>query len=387
MIKKRKICVVTGARAEYGLLSSLMELIKNDKDTDLQTLVTGAHLSHEFGLTYREIDQDGFKIDKKIEMILSADTPSSIIKSTGVGMIGFADALKDLKPDILVLLGDRYELMSASFAALILKIPVAHIHGGEVTEGAFDDSIRHSISKMSWWHFTACEEYKKRLVQLGENPKKIFNVGGLGVDKIKNSKLLSKSELAKQTGIKFKNKNLLITFHPVTLENESAKYQVRSLMDALDRYKDTLLIFTMPNADSNGREIFEIINNFVSENNHRAISFTSMGSLLYLSTLQFVDGVIGNSSSGLLEAPTFKIGTVNIGDRQKGRIKANSIIDCKPTKESINAAIKTLYSNAFRKELKQATNPYGNGNAAEKIFKTLKNEPIPKNLKKEFFDI
>ena len=387
MIKKRKICVFTGARAEYGLLSSLMELIKNDKNTELQTFVTGSHLSHEFGLTYREIEQDGFKIDKKIEMILSADTPSSIIKSTGVGMIGFADALKDLKPDILVLLGDRYELMPVSFAALILKIPVAHIHGGEVTEGAFDDSIRHSITKMSWWHFTACEEYKKRLVQLGENPKKIFNVGGLGVDKIKNSKLLSKSELTKQTGIKFKKKNLLITFHPVTLENESAKYQVKSLIEALDKYKDTFLIFTMPNADSNSREIFEIINNFVSENNHRAISFTSMGSLLYLSTLQFVDGVIGNSSSGLLEAPTFKIGTVNIGDRQKGRIKAKSVIDCKPTKESINAAIKTLYSNGFRKELKNTTNPYGSGNAAEKIFNTLKYEPIPKNLKKEFFDI
>ena len=365
----KKICVVTGTRAEYGLLSLLMKAIKDDTNLELCTIVTGSHLSPEFGLTYKEIENDGFFINKKIEMVLSADTPSAIIKSTGLGMIGFADALSELQPDMMVALGDRYELMAASFAAVISRIPIAHIHGGETTVGAFDESIRHSITKMSWWHFAGAEEYKNRIIQLGEEPSRVFNVGGLGVDVIKNSKLLSKEELIKKTKINFSSKNLLVTFHPVTLEDQSSEDQFQSLLNVLDEMNDINLIFTMPNADSDARPIYNMIESFVTNHPSRSIAFKSMGHLNYLSTLQFVDGVIGNSSSGLCEVPSFKIGTVNIGDRQKGRLKADSVIDCEPTKTSIKSAIDILYSEKFKSTLTSVLNPYGEGNATNKILK------------------
>jgi len=386
-MSKRKICIVTGTRAEYGLLSLLMKSIKDDTSMELIIIATGSHLSPEFGLTYKEIENEGFNINKKIEMVLSADTPSSIAKSTGLGIIGFADALADLQPDIMIVLGDRYEILAASLAAVTARIPIAHIHGGEITEGAFDESIRHSITKMSWWHFAAAEEYKKRIIQLGEAPNRVFNVGGLGVDIIKNSQLLTKEELSKNTGINFLPKNLVITYHPVTLENQSSKENMQSLLDVLIEMNDINLIFTMPNADSDGRAIFNMIETFVSNYSNRAIAFTSMGQLNYLSTLQFVDGVIGNSSSGLLEAPSFKIGTINIGDRQRGRLKADSVIDCFSTKESIKSAIEILYSKKFKSILKSVTNPYGEGNATNNILEVLKNNPIPKEIKKEFYSL
>jgi len=386
-MKKRKICVVTGTRAEYGLLYWLMKSIEDDPNLELQVIATGMHLSPEFGNTYKEIEKDGFRINKKVEMILSADTPSAIAKSTGLGMIGFADALEELKPDILLVLGDRFELLAAAFAAVVARIPIGHIHGGETTIGAFDEAIRHSITKMSWWHFVAADEYEKRVIQLGENPGRVFNVGGLGVDAIKKTNLLSKDKLMTKTGIKFGKKNLLITYHPVTLENKTSQQDFKSILDVLSEIKDIYLIFTMPNADSDGRIIKKMISDFVFNQSERSISFTSMGSLNYLSTLQYVDGVVGNSSSGLAEAPTFKIGTINIGDRQKGRLKVESIIDCEPTKKSIKLAIDKLYGHKFQKDLHSVQNPYGDGDAIEKIMSILSNKPIPEEMKKYFYDL
>ena len=386
-MKKRKICIVTGTRAEYGLLHRLMVSIKDDPELDLLIIATGMHLSPEFGLTYREIEKDGFTINRKIEMLLSSDTPSAISKSTGIGLIGFADAYNDLNPNIIIVLGDRFEILAASIAALYARIPIAHIHGGETTTGAFDESIRHSITKMAHWHFVAADEYKKRVIQLGENPERVFNVGGLGVDIIRKAKLLSKKDLMNKTKIEFGNKNLLVTYHPVTLEKQSSQKHFKSVLAVLDDLKDFYLIFTMPNADSDGRIIKQMIDEFVSSHKQRSISFNSMGHLNYLSTLQFVDGVVGNSSSGLMEVPTFKIGTINIGDRQKGRLKAKSIIDCEPTKASIKQAIDTLYSEDYQKDFSSVKNPYGEGNATEKIMEVLQETTLPKNPKKEFYDL
>ena len=320
-------------------------------------------------------------------MLLSADTPSAISKSTGLGIIGFADAFNNLKPDLLIVLGDRYEIFAAATVAMLAKIPIAHIHGGEITQGAFDEGIRHSITKMAWWHFVASEEYKNRVIQLGESPSRVYNVGGLGVDSIQKLNLLSKEELTRIMGIKFRKRNLLITYHSVTLEDGTSKKSFEALLNALEELKDTYLIFTLPNSDSDSRVIKRMIKDFIADNSEKSISFTSMGSLNYLSTLQFVDGVVGNSSSGLTEAPTFKIGTINIGDRQNGRIKADSVIDCNPNQKSITTAIKKLYSNRFQNKLRTVSNPYGNGRATEKIIKTLKKTKFPNELKKEFYDI
>jgi GDP/UDP-N,N'-diacetylbacillosamine 2-epimerase (hydrolysing) len=379
--------VVTGSRAEYGLLYWLLKEIQATPEFDLQIAATGMHLSPEFGSTYQKIENDGFIINEKVEMLLSSDTPSAISKSTGLGMIGFADAYNDLKPDLLIVLGDRYEIFAATTVAMFAKIPIAHIHGGETTQGAFDEGIRHSITKMAWWHFVASEEYKNRVIQLGESPSRVYNVGGLGVDSIQKSNLLSKKELTNRMGIKFSKKNLLITYHSVTLEDGTSQKYFESLLNALKELKDAYLIFTLPNSDSDGRVIKRMIKDFIANNGERSISFTSMGSLNYLSTLQFVDGVVGNSSSGLAEAPTFKIGTINIGDRQDGRMKAESVIDCNPDQKSITTAIKKLYSNRFQNKLKTVSNPYGNGKATEKIMKILKKTKIPDELKKEFYDL
>lgn len=386
-MKPRKICVVTGSRAEYGLLFWLMKGIQKEPKLELQIIVTGMHLSPEFGFTYKEIEKDGFHINKKIEMLLSADTPSAISKSTGLAMIGFADAYADLKPDIVILLGDRFELFSAAFCAHVAKIPIAHISGGETTTGAFDEAIRHSITKMSWWHFVAADEYKRRVIQLGEDSKRVFLVGGLGVDNIMKTPLLTKSELEKRIGFKFGTKNLLVTFHPVTLEKKTAKDQCIELLNALERLNNTKIIFTYPNADTDGRIIKKLIDSFAKKHADTTAVFPSLGQLNYLSTLQYVDGLVGNSSSGLAEAPTFKIGTINIGDRQKGRLKAKSVIDCIPKQKSITNVINKLYSKEFQEKLKTVKNPYGIGNAINRILDVLIELPLPKEVKKEFIDI
>ncbi len=384
---KRKVCVFTGTRAEYGILHWLMKGIQNELDLELQLIVSGTHLSPEFGLTYKEIEKDGFTIDKKVEMILSADTPSAISKSTGLGMIGFADAYNDLKPDVVVLLGDRYELIAASLSALYCNIPIAHIGGGESTIGAFDEAIRHSITKMAWWHFTSTEVYKNRVIQMGENPKRVYAVGALNIDNVVKTPLLNKSELEKKIGFKFGKRNLLVTFHPVTMENNTAEKHFIELLNALKTLNHTRFIFTHPNSDTDGRVIRDLIESFTENNNDISISFQSMGRVNYLSSLQFIDGVVGNSSSGLAEAPSFKIGTINIGDRQKGRLKAKSIIDCEPTTDSIKNAIETLYSEDFQRMLLTVVNPMGEGDATEKIMAIIKNDSIPKELKKEFYDL
>ena len=340
IIKKiRKICIITGTRAEYGLLYWLMKEVQASSKLELQIIATGMHLSPEFGLTYQQIERDGFSINKKVEMLLSSDSEVGVTKSMGVGLIGFADALHELKPDLLVVLGDRFEIFSAASAAMIAKIPVVHLHGGEVTEGAFDEPIRHSITKMSHLHFTATEEYRRRVIQLGEQPDRVFNVGAAGIDNIKRLKLLSKQEFEQSINFKLGKKNLLVTFHPVTLEDTTSKQQFSDLLTALNKLEDTHIIFTKANADTDGRVINKMIDKYVLEQPETTIAFNSLGQLRYLSAMQYVDGVVGNSSSGLLEAPSFKIGTVNIGDRQRGRVKASSIIDSISTEESVTSAL------------------------------------------------
>lgn len=382
----RKICVVTGTRAEYGLLYWLMKEIESDKDLNLQIIVTGTHLSPEFGLTFKEIEKD-FNINKKIEMLLSSDTPIGISKSMGLALISFSEAYEELNPDLLVVLGDRYEILCAVSAAMISKIPIAHLSGGETTEGAFDEAIRHSLTKMSHLHFTATEEYQKRVIQLGENPKSVFNVGGLGIDNIKRLQLLSKEEFEKSINFKLNKKNILVTYHPVTLEKSTSQIQFQTLLNALDKLEDTNIIFTKANSDTDGRIINKMITEYVMQNTSKSVEFSSLGQLRYLSALQYIDAVVGNSSSGLAEAPSFKIGTINVGERQKGRIKAKSVLDTKADEEDILNAFKKLYSDDFKTLLKTVENPYGNGGASEKIKNIIKNINLENILKKTFFDL
>ena len=387
VILVKKICVVSGTRAEYGLLRWVMEGIRESEQLELQVIATGMHLSPEFGLTYREIEQDGFHIDRKVEILLSADTPSSISKSMGLAMIGFADALEQLKSDLVLVLGDRYEIFAAAAAAMIAKIPIAHLHGGEATEGLIDEAIRHSITKMAHLHFVAAEDYRQRVIQLGEHPDRVFQVGGLGIDNIMRLPLLSREALEESLEFSLGERNLLITFHPVTLEQNTSAQQIRELLAALKQQERTQLIFTMPNADTGGRVLFKIIEEFVQQNSERAKAFTSLGQLRYLSCLKHVDAVVGNSSSGLAEAPSFQIGTVNIGDRQRGRLKAKSVIDCEPNQQSIQKAFERLYSNAFQEKLAFVQNPYGEGGASAAIVKVLEKLPFEDLLKKQFYDL
>lgn len=382
----RKICVVTGSRAEYGLLRWVMEDIKETPGLELQIIATGMHLAPEFGLTYREIEHDGFHIDRKVEMLLSSDSSAGIAKSMGLGLIGFGDALEQLKPDLMLVLGDRFEIFSAAAAATIARTPLAHLHGGESTEGAFDEAIRHSITKMSQLHFVATSEYRNRVIQLGEHPDQVFTVGGLGVDAIKRLKLLDQAELETALDFKLGRRNLLVTFHPVTLENSTASHQLGELLAALEALQETTLIFTLPNADSGSRALARLVNEYVAAHPN-ARGYSSLGQLRYLSCLRHVDGVVGNSSSGLIEAPAFRKGTVNIGDRQRGRIKAASVIDCTPERAAISAAIQSLYTPEFQSLVSKVQNPYGDGGASERVVKTLAKVSLDNILKKKFYDL
>ncbi len=382
----RKICVITGTRAEYGLLRWVMQDIKDDPELKLQIIATGMHLSPEFGLTYQAIEQDGFQIDRKVEMLTSSDTAIGIAKSMGLGMIGFADALHVLEPDLIVVLGDRFEIFAAVSAALVARIPVAHCHGGETTEGAFDEALRHSITKMSHLHFVAAEPYRQRVIQLGEQPDRVFLVGGLGIDNIKRLQLLCRAALEASLDFKLGRKSLLITFHPVTLETATAADQMTELLATLAELKDTQLIFTLPNADTNGRALIKMVEQFVAQHPN-ASAYSSLGQLRYLSCIAQVDGVVGNSSSGLSEVPSFKKGTINIGDRQRGRLQAQSIINCEPNRESVTAALEQLYSKDFQAGLSQVSNPYGQGGATEKVVTTLKHFSIAGIVKKTFYDL
>lgn len=383
---KRKICVVTGSRADYGLLRLVMQGIKDDSDLILQVVVTGMHLSPTFGLTYKDIEADGFSIDLKVEILNSLDTQLGIAKSTGEGIFGCAKAFESLQPDLIVLLGDRFEIFAAATAAVFFRIPIAHLHGGETSIGAYDEAFRHSISKMSHLHFVAAEEYRTRVIQLGENPKNVFLVGGLGVDNLKQIKLLSKKELEESLNIEFLQRSLLITFHPVTLENKTSENQMRELLVALSKLQNTTLIFTMPNADNGGIALIRMVREFVQQNDN-AHSFISLGQQRYLSCISQVDGVVGNSSSGLTEVPSFKKGTINIGARQAGRLQASSVINCLPEESEISEALKTLFSSEFVSSLQNTENPYGEGGASCKVVDVLRDVNLDGIVQKAFHDL
>jgi len=384
---KKTICVVTGSRAEYGLLYPLLKEIKREPCFKLQIAVTGTHLSAVYGLTYREILRDGFKIDGKIKIPLNNDTPEGVTKSLGIGVIGFAAAFKRLKPDCVILLGDRFEIYSAAVAAFLAKIPIAHLSGGELTQGAVDDALRHSITKMSFLHFTSTSEYRQRVIQLGEDPGRVFNVGALGIDNIRRTKLLSGNALEKELGFSFCGKVALVTFHPVTLENNTSQRQFNQVLSALDNFKELKIVFTKPNLDINGKIIIKLIDGYVKKNKGRAVAFSSLGRVKYLSLMKYACLMLGNSSSGIVEMPSFGKPTINVGDRQKGRITAKSVIQCAPNQECIKKALKKAFSEKFIRYCVKVRNPYDGGLASRKITTILKRElPKIKNLKKEFYD-
>lgn len=382
----KKIAVITGSRAEFGLLSPLIDEIHKDKNMQLQLIVTAMHLSPEFGYTVDEIEKKAYKIDKKVECLLSSDTAVGITKSVGLATIGFADALNELSPDLVIILGDRTEMLAAASAAMVANIPIAHIHGGETTEGAYDESIRHAITKMSYLHFASTETYRQRIIQLGEHPDRVFNVGAIGLDFLKNLVFLNKEEFEQSINFKLGKNNILITFHPVTLEKESAEVQFKAILDVLGTLEDTHFIFTHANSDKNGRVINQMIEQFVNENQDQAVAFKSLGQLRYLSALRQVDMVLGNSSSGIIEVPYFNIPTINIGDRQKGRILSGSVIQAEPTVYAITLALEKAVDISFKTKIKSQEQLYGSGNTAEKIMGILRNQNVD-NVKKSFYDI
>lgn len=382
-----KVCVVTGTRAEYGLLYWLLRGLSEDTSFDLKLVVTGMHLSPEFGLTVSEIEKDGFPIARKVEMLLSSDSVVGIAKSVGLGMIGFADVLEALAPDCLVLLGDRFEVFAAAVTAMLARIPIVHLHGGESTEGLMDEPIRHSITKMSHIHFAATEKYRKRIIQLGEHPSRVHNVGGLGIDNIYKLDLWSRSRLSEEIGLDLSLPYLLVTYHPVTLEPKLSGKQFSELLSVLGELTDVRVIITKPNADTEGRSMIELIDQFVETRRSFAAAYTSMGQVRYLSAMKHSIGVVGNSSSGLIEAPSFKVGTLDIGDRQRGRIKADSVIECDATEESIRLGLGKLMSEEFQSSLPKVENPYGVGGAAEKILNIMKTTRLSGVIKKTFYDL
>lgn len=382
----RKICVITGTRAEFGLLRPLIELIANDKELQLQLIATGMHLSPEFGYTLNEITEAGFMVDKKVECLLSSDSSVGVSKTIALAVSGFADALAELTPDLVVVLGDRTEILGAVIATAMANIPIAHLYGGETTEGAYDEAIRHSITKFSHLHFTSTEAYRKRVIQLGEYPDTVFNVGAIGIDAIKKLPLLDRAAFEQAIGFKLKKRNVLITYHPVTLEKEAPIETFENVLTALDELTDTALIFTHANSDKNGRIINKMITEYVSSHKDKAVEFKSLGQLQYLSALQFVDFVIGNSSSGMTEVPAFYIPTINIGDRQKGRINCESVINSNNSLEDIKKSITFALNKTFRKKIQQQELLYGNGTAAKKILQIIK-EHNHISIKKSFYNI
>ena len=383
----RKICIVTGSRAEWGLLSGLARKITDDPELELQIIATNMHLSPEFGLTYREIERQGFRINRKVEMLLSSDSANATGKSVGLATIGFADAYEELAPDMLLVLGDRYEILAAVTAALFYKIPVAHLHGGEVTEGAYDDAIRHAITKMSHLHFTSTEEYRRRVIQLGEQPERVFHVGAIGIDNIRHIALLDKKVLEEQLDFPFDRKTVLVTYHPETLDAIPVEEQFRNLLEVLDDRQDIRILFTLPNSDTGGRIIVRMIEEFVARNKQRARAYTSLGQLRYLSALRFVAAVVGNSSSGILEVPSFGKPTLDIGNRQKGRLAANSVVHCGVSGAEISEGLNRVLSDAFAKQTACVQNPYEKEDSALEILKILKNYPLDGIVQKTFYDI
>lgn len=385
----RKICVVTGTRAEYGLLYWLMKDIADDPDLDLQVIATGMHLSPEFGLTHRQIEKDGFALDAKVEMLLSSDTPTGIAKSIGLGVIGFADAFDRLRPDLVVLLGDRFEILAAAQAAMAARLPMAHLHGGEVTEGVIDEAIRHAITKMAHLHFTAAEPYRRRVIQLGEDPARVFNVGAVGLDHLTRMPLLDRGELAQSLDFSLEPGGpiFLCTYHPVTLRQDDAGQAMGQLLAALDRFPQARIVFTKGNADTGGRIINQMVDEYAARYPGRVAAFTSLGQVRYLSVLRLADVVVGNSSSGIIEAPATRTPTVNIGPRQDGRLRADSIIDCGESADAIAQALTQAMSPSFRQRIATVECPFGDGRASGRIKQVLKDFPLQAILAKRFFDL
>lgn len=384
----KRITVLTAARAEYGLLSPIIHALMDHKDLDVKVVVTGAHLSPEFALTYKEILADHVEIDKKIEILLSSDTAAAISKSMGLAMISFAEYFEESKPDALLVLGDRYETLAVCCAAMNARIPIFHLYGGETTEGAVDEAIRHSITKMSYIHMTSTESYRKRVIQLGENPKRVFTVGSIGVENILKKTLMTKEELSRSIGLSLDSPYTVVTFHPVTLETDDAQKQFQAILDAFDTNYQMNYIITKANADKNGRIINEMIDKYEATHKN-VVAFESLGVIRYLSALKYARMVIGNSSSGLIEAPSFHIPTINIGDRQKGRIQAGSVINCEPVFEEICQAISIANSIEFQNKCKNIVNPYGDGDTCSKIFNIIEDELVKKDiqLKKSFYNL
>ena len=379
-----KICFITGSRADYGLLTPLMRLVKSDKYFNFQLIATGTHFSKRHGSTFKQIIKDKFKINFKINIKIGNDQPENICKSMSIAIDKFSKAFKVLKPDLLILLGDRYEIFAASAAALVHQIPISHLHGGELTRGSIDDSFRHSITKMSNIHLVSNKKHAKRVIQLGENPKNVHVVGGFGVDLIGKTKFLKKGILRKELGIKFKKKNIIVTYHPETVIKSSPVKDFNEVLKAINKFKDINFIFTKSNSDLQAIKINKMIDLHVKKNKKNCYSFESMGQSNFLSTLKIADCILGNSSSGILEAPSLKKPTINIGSRQKDRLQSKSIINVKPSSESIIKAIKKIYSKDFKNKIQKTESPYGKAGASKKAFKILKN----KNLEeKKFFDI
>jgi UDP-hydrolysing UDP-N-acetyl-D-glucosamine 2-epimerase len=385
----RKICVITGSRAEYGLLQWLMSDIQDDHSLELQIIATGMHLSPEFGLTFRNIEEDGFTISAKVEMLLSSDTSCGITKSFGLGVIGFADVFERLDPDIVVVLGDRYEVLAAAQAAMFHRIPVAHIAGGESTEAMLDEAIRHSITKIATMHFPAGEEQKRRIIQMGEQPSNVFVFGKPGLDSLHRLKLFNQKKLEHQLQLKFKERIFLITFHPVTLENKTSSKQCESLLEALSNFQDTTMIFTKPNSDEGGRIIIELISNFVENDPKNYFIFSNLGQHKYLSCVNLATVLIGNSSSGMIEAPVFKTPTINIGNRQHGRISADSVINCTPNPNHIIKSIRKALDPQFKKEVDDMIPPFNSdGLVSTRIKDVIKEIDISeKILMKKFYKL
>lgn len=384
----KKIGIVTSTRADYGLLRNLINKIEKDHDLNLCLIVTGMHLSPEFGMTINEIINDGYPITEKIDILMSSDNASAISKTMGIASLSFADAFERQKPDLLIVLGDRHELLPICSCALNALIPIAHISGGETTEGAVDESIRHCITKMSYLHFPACEAYRKRIVQLGESPVRVFNLGDVGVEQIRTIDLIEKNQLEKLINFSMKEPYACVTFHPTTLEDGSAREQIVELLKAISNFPEMRFIFTKANSDADGRIINEMIEKYVFENEN-CIAFTSLGAQRYLSCIKYAFAVIGNSSSGIVEAPSFGVPSINIGDRQKGRLQASSIINCKPLATDIIEAINISRTEEFKDQAKNTINPYGSDNTSDRIIGVIKSY-LYKNkidLKKKFYDI
>jgi UDP-hydrolysing UDP-N-acetyl-D-glucosamine 2-epimerase len=384
-ILMRKIAVFTGTRAEYGLLYWLLKDIEADPELELQLLVSGMHLSPEFGNTYSQIEKDGFIIDEKIEILLSSDTAVGVAKSIGLGVLGFTDALNRLQPDALVILGDRFEALAAAQTAMILRIPVVHLHGGEITEGAYDDAIRHAITKLSCFHCTSTNEYRQRVIQLGEDPSRVKNVGAIGLDHLLRGEILTIEELAISLSFPLKKPYLLVTYHPVTLGDEDPETTFNALLNCLDAYPAYQIILTYPNADDGGRRIIPLLEAYAGEHPERVLAIPSLGHKRYLSAVKHSDAVVGNSSSGIIEVPAFNVPTVNIGCRQLGRLAAKSIIHCDKTEDSIKNAILQALGTNYKSSKGKIENPYGQGDACGQIIALLKEVNL--NVTKTFYDL